>query len=164
MQKFTRILLTVLEYIFFIGVPIGLFIWKCTTIGAEKSGTKFIVGAFSYIILFFVVIIIKKTVFKNFIADMKIKIANFQTELAIETDPEKAKHIEKGLHKYTIIRDLLDVLPFIIIIAFITWVVAALENDIITLKNVLALMILSVVIGYVCRIIKHATEKSKIIK
>ena len=40
------IICEILKYLFYGAVPIGLFIWKCTSVGQVDGGTKFILGLF----------------------------------------------------------------------------------------------------------------------
>lgn len=155
------ITLEIAKWFFFLGLPLALFIWKCTTLGNTEGGTKFIVGCGGYIVCIIIYIIFRKVIMKNYLNDLNGKIINFTTQLETETDSEKITLIEKALRKCLIIRDIFNVLPVIIGCALILLIVKSIEKDIITLYSVVGLITVSCLMGFICGLVQDANIKSK---
>lgn len=155
------ITLEVAKWFFFLGIPIALFIWKCTTLGQTPGGTKFIIGVSGYIVCIILYILFKKLIMKNYIRDLNGKIVNYTTQLETETDEEKITLIEKALRKCLVIRDVFNVIPLIIAFALILVIIKNVEKDIITLYSVLGFITISCLCGFLCNVLQDAKIKSK---
>lgn len=155
------IALEIAKWVFFLGIPLALFIWKCTSIGNSAGGTKFIVGCSGYIICLIIYIIFKKAIMKKYLFELNGKIVNYTTQLETETDEEKITLIEKALRKCLIIRDIFNVAPIIIGFALMLLIIKNIEKDIITLYGVLGLITLSCLLGFGCNLLQDSNIKSK---
>ena len=153
--------LEIAKWIFFLALPIALFIWKCTTIGNADGGTKFITSCCGYIVCIIIYIIFKKAIMKNYVKELNGKIVNYYTQLETETDQEKITLIENALKKCLIIRDIFNLVPILIACALILLIVKALEKDIITMYSVLGFITLSCLMGFGCTMAQDWNIKSK---
>lgn len=155
------ILMTICQWLFFAGVPIALFIMKCTTIAQTKDGTGFIITASGYIFLLIIYIIVKKTILKNYINDLQGKIVNYTTQITTETDQEKIPLVEKALSKCLIMRHIINILPVILVFGLLMVFTKALEQSLVNLYSVLGVCFLSFILGLICVIIQSKYIKSK---
>lgn len=146
---------------FYLIIPVALFIWKCTSIGEQEGGTKFIIGCSGYVAAFVVYIIAKKLVFKRYLAQLEGKIINYTTQIETEIDPAKITLIEKALRKCLIIKTIISVIPVIIMCGLLLLVIKALESDMVTLYAVVGFITISIGCGFVCELIQDANVKSK---
>jgi len=150
-----------LKWLFFAGVPIALFLWKCTSIGITDGGSKFIFGCSGYIMALIIYVIIKKVMLKNYLVTLNGKIINYTTNLEIETDQTKIPLIERALGKCLMIRDSFTALPIIIVLGLVITLCKAMESDLITLSIVIGLSILSYILGYICMLVQASNIRSR---
>lgn len=149
------------QWLFFLGIPLALFIAKCTTISQNKGGTSFIINASSYILLLIIYIVAKKTIFKNYMADVQGKIVNYTTQITTETDQTKIPLIEKELSKCLMLRHLINILPVILVFGLAMVFVKALEESIVKLYSVIGICLVSFILGLICVILQSKNIKSK---
>lgn len=152
--------LQIAQLIFFLIVPIVLFIWKCTTIQNE-GGTKFIINCSGFIVAIIVFIVFKKVILKKYLADLNGKIVNYTTQIETETDQTKIPLIEKALSKCLIIRDLFIVAPVLVALGLLLVIIKAVEQQMITLYSVIGLCVISYIIGFICMLFQSYSIKSK---
>jgi hypothetical protein len=152
--------LEIAQLIFFLIIPIVLFIWKCTTI-QNDGGTRFIISCSGYIVAIIVFIIFKKIVLKKYLADLGGKIVNYTTQIETETDQTKIPLIEKALSKCLIIRDLFIVAPVLVALGLLLVIIKAIEQQMITLYSVVGLCVISYIIGFICMLFQSYSIKSK---
>lgn len=160
-KDLTFIFLEIAKWLFFLVIPIAVFIWKCTTIAAVESGTNFIISCSGYIALLLVYLVFKKVIMKNYIADLRGKIVNYTTQIETEIDEQKITLIEKALRKCLLIRDCFTVAPIIIVCGLLLYVIRAIEYDIVTLYSVVGLIAISYALGFVFMLFQSANVKSK---
>jgi hypothetical protein len=152
--------LEIAQLIFFLIIPIVLFIWKCTTI-QNDGGTRFIISCSGYIVAIIIFIVFKKIVLKKYLADLSGKIVNYTTQIETETDQTKIPLIEKALSKCLIIRNLFIVAPVLIALGLLLVVIKAIEQQMITLYSVVGLCVISYIIGFICMLFQSYSIKSK---
>jgi hypothetical protein len=148
------------KIIFFLIIPIVLFIWKCTTIH-ENGGVRFIISCSGFIMGLIIFIIFKNVVLKKYLAELNGKIINYTTQIETETDQTKIPLIEKALKKCLIIRDLFTAVPVMLILGFLLIVIKAVEQQMITLYSVLGLCVISYILGFICMLWQSYSIKSK---
>lgn len=152
--------LEILQLMFFLVVPIVLFIWKCTTI-KNGGGTQFIINCSGYILAIIVFIVFKKIILKKYLADLSGKIVNYTTQIETETDQTKIPLIERALSKCLIMRDLFIVAPVLVGLGLLLVVIKAVEQQMITLYAVVGLCVLSYIFGFICMLFQSYSIKSK---
>lgn len=150
-----------LQWLFFAIIPLIIFIIKCTTIGGQPGGTKFIVGCSSYILLLIIYMIIKKTLLKGYIEKLRNKQANLEAQIDTETDQTKIPLIEKALGKAMLYSKAFNTIPVLLVIGIILLVVKALEHDVITMYAVLGVSLVSCLFGFICQIVQALNIRSK---
>lgn len=160
-KDITFILLEIAKWLFFLVIPVAVFIWKCTTLGAVEGGTKFIASCSGYIVLLIVFLVFKKVIMKNYIADLRGKIVNYTTQIETETEEQKITLIEKALRKCLLIRDCFTVAPVVIVCGLLLYIIRAIEYDIVTLYSVVGLIAISYALGFVFMLFQSANVKSK---
>jgi hypothetical protein len=152
--------LEIAQLIFFLIIPIVLFIWKCTEI-QNDGGTRFIINCSGYIIAIIIFIVFKKIVLKRYLADLSGKIVNYTTQIETETDQTKIPLIEKAMSKCLIIRDLFIIMPVLIALGLLLVIIKAVELQMITLYSVIGLCVISYIIGFICMLFQSYSIKSK---
>lgn len=152
--------LEISQLMFFLVVPIVLFIWKCTTI-RNDGGTQFIISCGGYIVAIIIFIVFKKIILKKYLADLNGKIVNYTTQIETETDQTKIPLIEKAFSKCLIIRDIFTVVPVVIGLGLLLVIIKAVEQQLITLYSVIGLCLLSYVLGFICMLYQSYSIKSK---
>ena len=152
--------LEISQLMFFLVVPIVLFIWKCTTI-KNDGGTQFIISCSGYIVAIIVFIVFKKIILKKYLADLNGKIINYMTQIETETDQSKIPLIEKALSKCLIIRDVFTVIPVLIGLGLLLVIIKAVEQQLITLYSVIGMCLLSYLVGFICMLFQSYSIKSK---
>jgi RsiW-degrading membrane proteinase PrsW (M82 family) len=152
--------LEIAQLIFFLIVPIALFIWKCTTIQNE-GGTKFIINCSGFIFAIIIFIVFKKVILKKYLSDLNGKIVNYTTQIETETDQTKIPLIEKALSKCLIIRDLFIVAPVLVALGLLLVIIKAIEQQMITLYSVIGMCVISYTIGFICMLFQSYSIKSK---
>lgn len=157
----TFIFLEIAKWLFFLVLPLGVFVWKCTTLGEVEGGTKFIISCSGYVALLLIYIVLKKVIMKNYIANLNGKIVNFTTQLETEIDEQKIPLIEQALRRCLLIRDCFTVAPIIIVCGLLLYVIRAIEYGIVTLYSVVGLIAISYALGFVFMLFQSANVKSK---
>lgn len=152
--------LEIAQLIFFLIVPIGLFIWKCTSI-QNDGGTQFIINCGGYIVAIIIFIVFKKIVLRRYLQDLNGKVINYTTQIETETDQTKIPLIEKALSKCLVIRDVFIVAPVLIGLGLLLVVIKAVETQLITLYSVVGLCTISYLIGFICMLYQSYSIKSK---
>lgn len=152
--------LQIAQLLFFLIIPVALFIWKCTTI-KNDGGTQFIINCSGFIVAIIIFIVFKKVILKKYLADLNGKIINYSTQLETETDQSKIPLIEKALSKTLIIRDLFIVIPVLIGLGLLLLIIKAVEQQLITLYAVVGLCFLSYLVGFICMLFQSYSIKSK---
>lgn len=152
--------LQIAQLLFFLIIPIVLFIWKCTTIKNE-GGTEFIISCSGFIMAIIIFIVFKNIILKKYLADLDGKIINYTTQMETETDQSKIPLIEKALSKSLVIRDLFIVIPVLIVLGLLLLIIKAVEQQMITLYAVLGLCLLSYIVGFICMLFQSYSIKSK---
>lgn len=152
--------LQIAQLLFFLIIPVALFIWKCTTI-KNDGGTQFIINCSGFIVAIIIFIVFKKVILKKYLADLNGKIINYSTQLETETDQSKIPLIEKALSKTLIIRDLFIVIPVLIGLGLLLMIIKAVEQQLITLYAVVGLCFLSYLVGFICMLFQNYSIKSK---
>ena len=152
--------LQIAQLLFFLIIPVALFIWKCTTI-KNDGGTQFIINCSGFIVAIIIFIVFKKIILKKYLADLNGKIINYSTQLETETDQSKIPLIEKALSKTLIIRDLFIVIPVLIGLGLLLMIIKAVEQQLITLYAVVGLCFLSYLVGFICMLFQNYSIKSK---
>lgn len=155
------IITEIAKWVFFLGVPLILFFWKCTTIFGQKGGATFIIGCSGYIAGLLIYLCAKKFMFKNYFANLNGKIVNYETALETETDTAKITLIENAIRKTTIIRDCFTVIPTLLILGLALTLIKAMESGLVTLFSVVGLSTISYLLGYICMLIQNKNIKSK---
>lgn len=152
--------LQIAQLLFFLIIPIVLFIWKCTTIKNE-GGTEFIISCSGFIMAIIIFIVFKNIILKKYLADLDGKIINYTTQMETETDQSKIPLIEKALSKSLLIRDLFIVIPVLIVLGLLLLIIKAVEQQMITLYSVIGLCLLSYIVGFICMLFQSYSIKSK---
>lgn len=149
------------KWVFFLGMPLFLFFWKCTTLFGIDGGSKFILGCSGYIFGLLLYLCARKFLFKTYFANLNGKIVNFETELETEIEAEKISLIEKALQKHTLVRDTILVIPTLLILGLSLTLIKAMESGLVTLFSVVGLSTISYLLGYICMLIQNKNIKSK---
>lgn len=152
--------LEIAQLIFFLIIPIVLFIWKCTTI-QNAGGTRFIINCSGFIAAIIIFIVFKKIILKKYLLDLNGKIVNYTTQIETETDQTKIPLIEKALSRCLMIRDLFIVTPVLIALGLLLVVIKAIEQQMITLYSVIGFCVISYIIGFICMLFQSYSIKSK---
>lgn len=152
--------LQIAQLLFFLIIPVALFIWKCTTI-KNNGETEFIISCSGFIMAIIIFIVFKKIILKKYLADLNGKIINYTTQMETETDQSKIPLIEKALSKSLVIRDLFIVIPVLIVLGLLLLIIKAVEQQMITLYSVLGLCLLSYIVGFICMLFQSYSIKSK---
>lgn len=154
-------ILGILKVLCWLVLPAVLLICKFATVCDTETGSKLTINACTYIGLFFVFILAKKLLLKNFLVSLNGRIINYETILGTETDQAKLETTQKGLGKMYAIRNIMNCVPVIIMLLLLAELFKAIQNGLITLYVLCMWSVIFYFIGLVFAILQDKSIKSK---
>lgn len=156
-----HITFTILTVIFWLVAPVVFVAIQYSSVPTTTETARFKVGITGIVLIIVAILLAKKLLLGKYIKKLSAKIVNFETQIATETDLEKAEAIEKALRRAKTIESLLSFIAPFAFIASAAYIFYSLEQDIVKLSGVMQFIVLFYALGEVCQIAAINTIKSK---